>query len=230
MNPREKGVRGGVRPHARLFPELLLLRLSSYKLTMILADAEGHMFRQFRNPKNWQAKLSPEQIENALKANRLLTAGHTGEAATIFADLAQEMETSQHPRRAANLHAQAAHAYADSQNESATLIQARVALTLFIQYKMFYRVPQFYTNITQKMTRKGMTNAVNLLHHEFGKQISELPALNSPGGLKVHGSLPTACPQCGAPMRRDEVEWVDDQTVECGYCGVLVKTSSDTHS
>ena len=185
------------------------------------------MFRRFRNRQNWQAALTPEQIETAVKANHLLSAGRPSEAAPIFARLAQEMEDSQHPRRAANLHAQAAHAYADSQNGSSALTQARAALSLFIQYKMVNRAPQFYTNITKKMTQRGMTKEVDLLNHEFDKRVGELPAQVSQGRVGVHTTLPTACTQCGAPLRRDEVEWVDDQTVECGYCGALIKTSSN---
>lgn len=32
-------------------------------------------------------------------------------------------------------------------------------------------------------------------------------------------TLPRHCPSCGAPLRPDEVEWLDDVTGECGYCG-----------
>jgi hypothetical protein len=31
--------------------------------------------------------------------------------------------------------------------------------------------------------------------------------------------LPTHCPGCGAPLRPDEVEWLDDVTAECAFCG-----------
>ena len=32
-------------------------------------------------------------------------------------------------------------------------------------------------------------------------------------------ALPTHCPGCGAPVRPDEVEWLDDLTAECAFCG-----------
>ena len=32
-------------------------------------------------------------------------------------------------------------------------------------------------------------------------------------------TLPTHCPSCGAPLRPDVVEWLDEITAECGYCG-----------
>lgn len=32
-------------------------------------------------------------------------------------------------------------------------------------------------------------------------------------------ALPTHCPSCGVPLRPNEVEWLDEVTAECGYCG-----------
>jgi hypothetical protein len=37
--------------------------------------------------------------------------------------------------------------------------------------------------------------------------------------------LPTYCPSCGATVRPDEVEWLDEVTAECAYCGSLVRES-----
>ena len=31
--------------------------------------------------------------------------------------------------------------------------------------------------------------------------------------------LPAACPQCGAPVRGDEVKWTGPQSADCTYCG-----------
>lgn len=80
------------------------------------------MFRPYRNRQNWRLNFSPEQIQTALKANQFLSAGKFNEAAPLFARLAKDMQDNHHPRLAANLHAQAAHAYADSQDEQAALI------------------------------------------------------------------------------------------------------------
>jgi hypothetical protein len=35
--------------------------------------------------------------------------------------------------------------------------------------------------------------------------------------------LPVKCPGCGAPVRADEVDWVDEVTAECPYCGNMVR-------
>jgi hypothetical protein len=44
-----------------------------------------------------------------------------------------------------------------------------------------------------------------------------------PGAGKPKPVLPTNCPGCGGPIRSDEVEWVDDVTAECPYCGSAVR-------
>jgi predicted RNA-binding Zn-ribbon protein involved in translation (DUF1610 family) len=32
-------------------------------------------------------------------------------------------------------------------------------------------------------------------------------------------NLPTACPNCGGPIRRHEVKWTGQQSADCPYCG-----------
>ena len=36
-------------------------------------------------------------------------------------------------------------------------------------------------------------------------------------------ALPTLCPACSAPLRSDEVEWIDAQSAACAYCGSRVR-------
>ena len=50
---------------------------------------------------------------------------------------------------------------------------------------------------------------------------SDEPLLSSKRAL-----LPTRCPSCGAPLQQDEVEWLDEVTAECGYCGSPVREKS----
>jgi len=37
--------------------------------------------------------------------------------------------------------------------------------------------------------------------------------------------LPAKCSACGAPIRPDDVTWLDPQTAECPYCGSVLKTT-----
>jgi hypothetical protein len=167
--------------------------------------------------------LSASQIEVLARANQLVAGNNPAEAAPLFAELSHELEASR-PRRAANLHARAAHAYADAGNEQLALVQARAGLTLFIQYRMINRAPVFFANITRKFNNKGMKNAAGALQNEFGKRIGSLPS-SPPQASAKRGLLPTNCPKCGAPVHGDDATWVDDQTAECDYCGASIRTT-----
>jgi hypothetical protein len=37
--------------------------------------------------------------------------------------------------------------------------------------------------------------------------------------------LPADCPRCGAPVRSDEVEWIDVGSIVCSYCGGVILTT-----
>lgn len=181
------------------------------------------MFRRFRRATFQASTINPDQMQTLSKANQLIASGLPGQAAPLFAKVASEMETAAHPRRAANLHAQAAHAYADSQNEQAALNHSRIALNLFIQSQMANRTSVFYTNITHKFTNKGMKSAADSLIREFGSKVGSVPAraVTAPRSLR---QLPTNCPKCSAPIHKNDASWMDDQTIECDFCGSLIKS------
>jgi ATP/maltotriose-dependent transcriptional regulator MalT len=180
------------------------------------------MFRRLHNSVPQSNPLAPEMMQTLNQANRMAASGQPGQAAQLFTQVADEMEATNHPRRAANLHAQAAHAFADSHNPQAALAQARLALNLFIQNKMVQRTPVFYANISRKLTNQGMPKAAAALAQEFGERVGPMPS-PVPSAAGKRGSLPTNCSKCGAPIRADEVAWVDARTIECNYCGSLIR-------
>jgi len=167
--------------------------------------------------------LSASQIEVLAKANQLVANNDPADAAPLYAELARELDVPR-PRRAANLHARTAHAYADAGNEQLALAQARAALTMFIQYRMINRAPVFFAHITRKFNNQGMKNSASALQNEFGNRVGPLPPAAAPGPAK-RGVLPTNCPKCGAPIHSDEATWIDDQTAECDYCGASIRTT-----
>lgn len=166
--------------------------------------------------------LDPPHRQVQEQANHLVDQGKPGQAAPLFAKLA-EVESGVHPRRAANLHAQAAHAFADSRQGPAALLQARAALQLFLKLQMTDRAPHFYANITRKLKNKGLGEAADALVSEFGSRITALPAAVD-AVVQKHGILPTNCPGCGAPVHGERAKWVDSNTAECEYCGSLIRS------
>jgi hypothetical protein len=167
--------------------------------------------------------MAADQLALLIKANQLTASGKPLEAGPLFADVAEAMQRSNHPRRAANLYARAAHAFADGNNKQATLDYSRKALALLTQFKMIRRAPMFFANITRKMVDKGMNAASDALRREYGVQMPAQLVATQPANLQHRGILPISCPKCGAAVHSDSVDWVDDSTAECEYCGTLIQ-------
>jgi len=165
--------------------------------------------------------LPAERIAILVQANRLLVEGQPMETGSLFTQVAEAVKISRHPRRAANLYARAAHAFVDAAKEQAALDNARAALALLTQTRMAGRTAAFFTNITHKMNAQGMKAAVDALQREYGGEVVASPPVSLP---KSHGLLPTNCPKCGAPIHVDELNWVDENTIECEYCGAFVRS------
>ena len=141
----------------------------------------------------------------------------------------KEMLATNHPRRAANFAAQAAHAYADHQNPQLAFQHADAAMSLFLQYQMLERAPHFYNNILNKFHQHGLVQVALAFEKAYGQKIQELPSGSNPTGQATgankHGRLPAACPKCGAPLNNLEASWIDDYSIECNYCGSTVQTT-----
>jgi len=164
-------------------------------------------------------RLTP--IEQALvQARRQIRAGHYARAGMILAALAREAEALERPKIAAELHCRAAHCFIDGGAEPSGLGEARAALRVFRNLGLTERYSRFLANILRKLQARSMFSGVGMLRAEFDgvalpNMVQVAPARNL--------NLPEACTQCGAPLRSDEVEWVDAYSVECNYCGAVVQ-------
>jgi hypothetical protein len=176
------------------------------------------MFRRFRRP-GPAKQISPAELA-LIKARRFLKNGKFAQAGTILSGLAREAEYLERRRVAAELHSRAAHCFVDGGAEQTGLSEAQAALRVFTNLGMEERQERFLNNITRKLEVRGMTAAVGSLRVEFGR--AENRRAETPAPLP-NLRLPPMCPQCGGPMRSDEVEWIDRYNAECNYCGGVVQ-------
>jgi hypothetical protein len=175
------------------------------------------------DPAARESALQPSEQRRLEEANYFFENNKPAQAAPIFAKLAEVLKAAGQPKRAANLHSQAAMAFARSRNEAA-LIQARAALTLLLQYKFDQQASAFYKNLMGELTKRGMQSATEALTREFGDKVSQhLP--HDPHAAQL-SRLPSNCPNCGAPLGQSEVTWTDAGTVECGFCGTPIRPSA----
>jgi hypothetical protein len=171
-------------------------------------------FRSFR-------RSIPQPVERAmLRARRFIGIGQFGKAAALLAELAGQMDIAARPKAAAELHARAAHCYVGAGIASAALAESEMALNGFNQAGLPERAAHFQRTITQRMQAHGMQAGAEALLARFGTP----PALVPAALPNQHLFLPTACPQCGAPLHRDEIEWIDERSGECAYCGAVIET------
>jgi hypothetical protein len=163
-----------------------------------------------------QRRIIRPQMESSLsaqmnQAETLISSGQPAQAAQLYARLANEAELTHHPRRAGSFYTRAAHAWLDGQN----IAQARVCATKAVSY---------YNQL-------GMLLRAQRFQERFDLHLNSLQTENAPVSTSSQPpvqarqakTLPTACPQCGAPLRADEVEWADESTAECDFCGAMIR-------
>ncbi len=175
------------------------------------------------DPTARDSALQPSEQRRLEEANALLDNNKPAQAAPIFAKLAEVLRSAGQPKRAANLHAQAALAFAKSRNESA-LPQARTALTLLLQYQLDAQASALYNELTRELTKRGLQSAAEALKQEFGTRVPQPVRLDSQEAKLAR--LPSNCPNCGAPLRESDVHWTDANTLECGFCGTPIRPTA----
>ena len=176
------------------------------------------MFRRYRRPGS--AKQIPPSELALIKARRFLRNGKFAQAGIILSGLAREAEHLERRKVAAELHSRAAHCFVDGGAEQTGLSEAQAALRVFTNLGMEVRRERFLNNIIRKLEAHQMTAAVGALRVEFGRAERVLAETVEP---IINLRLPPTCPLCGGPMRSDEVEWVDQYSAECNYCGGVVQ-------
>ena len=161
-------------------------------------------------------------------AHRLFESGQPAEAAPLFARLAQEAEAQGRARLAANLHLQAARSLMAVGRGPEALAHASAGLNIFIRLGMIPRARRAYRTFTRELLDRGMAAEASQLEHDLQAQTGPLEVgdMEDAGAQPTwpRGRLPARCPHCGGAVRSDEVEWIDEHSAECDYCGSVVHT------
>ena len=150
-------------------------------------------------------------------ANQLFLAGSYAEAAQAFEQLAHGAE-DRFSERAPFLYLQAGRAaILDGQTETG-VTHLRRGLTLLGSQGRFRRMQMLGHRLVDELNGRGLTEEAAEI---AGLLNTNLPARSEsePAAPARKPVLPTHCPACGASLRPDEVEWLDEATAECAYCG-----------
>jgi len=149
------------------------------------------------------------------EANMAFEKGEYGRAAERYEKIARVADARGGPR-AAILHLQAGRARAFAGQASLGLRSLRRGLEILAERKQLHRLHQAGTRTISELKERGLedeaTNIEILMVTLLPDTFSAEPSAKRP-------AIPTHCPSCGAPLRSDEVDWLDDVTAECGFCG-----------
>jgi hypothetical protein len=150
------------------------------------------------------------------QANQFLTNGNYTEAASAFEQLARWSE-ARFPERTPFLYLEAGQASLLDGQIKTGIAHLRRGLTLLATQGRFPRMHLLGQRVLRELNARGLK--------EEATEIASLLAANLPQQISPEQAstkkpiLPTHCPNCGGSIRPDEVEWLDDVTAECSYCG-----------
>ncbi len=157
------------------------------------------------------------------RANELMAVGDYPGAAQAFEELARGAVTRNGPR-APLLLLQAGRMRILADQVPIGMTHLQQGLEFFAtrgQWQQFRNAGQ---RIVAELTQRGLTEQANQIEATLK---SSLPAGFVPdpgtGREKAKRFLPTNCLGCGGPLHADEVEWTDEITAECPYCGSAVR-------
>jgi hypothetical protein len=158
------------------------------------------------------------------QANQLIAAGDYQGAADAFKELAQRAE-SRFPQRAPFLYMAAGNAAILSGQAKIGVAHFKHGLTLFASQGRIHRMRNFGRRAIDELNALNLTaeadEIANLLSGNMPKEISEERPT-----VPRRPTLPTHCPSCGAAVRPNEIDWLDEVTAECDYCGSPMRGNS----
>jgi len=167
-------------------------------------------------------QVHPELV----RANELMQAGQYLQAAASFIRIA-EVVRGRHGPRAPFFFLKAGHCYilADQVDEGMTCL--RQGLGLLAGNGRWADLDRFGQVVVSHLNEKGYTAEAGEISSWLAGTLAGKPVVDASGGHKVERALlPTRCPSCGAMVVSREVDWIDDLTAECSYCGGPIRAES----
>ncbi|MBM3125232.1 MAG: hypothetical protein FJZ87_09175 [Chloroflexi bacterium] len=166
----------------------------------------------------------PNVLPMLQHANQLMLEGRHAEAMQAFEQLAHGAE-ERYSERAPFLYLEAGRAAMLAGQNHTGVAHFRRGLTLLASQGRHLRMQMLGGRTIRELRDHGLTKEAE----EIERMLSDnIPPQRAEAELLPDKKpvLPTHCPNCGGAVRPDEVEWLDDVTAECAYCGSPVRGPS----
>lgn len=145
--------------------------------------------------------------------------GEYGRAGELFEQIAGTAAARGGPR-APIFYVQAGRARILAGQTSLGMPSLKRGLELLEQRGQLPRLHQAGQRVIAELKERGLQREASEIESWLRTTLPSAPAFDEPGKRPV---LPAHCPSCGAALRPDEVEWLDDVTAECAYCGSPIR-------
>ena len=182
----------------------------------------------FRRPfvRPMRRAVRPEVHPLLTRANQLMATGNYPAAAQAFEQLAEGAHNRGLPRDA-QLFLQAGRCRLLAGQVESGMSNMKQGLSLFAQRGHLAQLQKSGGLVLADLKQRGLNAEAAEIQ---ALQQAEVPATKTPTTISgpaatqgKHRLLPTVCPTCGGPLRPNEVEWLDDATAECPYCGGVTR-------
>ena len=156
------------------------------------------------------------------EANFAFDKGEYGRAAELFEQIAQTADGRDGPR-APLFHLMAGRARILAGQTQLGMPSLKRGLEILSQRRQIPPLQKAGSRVLTELNEQGFTNEAAEIAAWLKTILPSMPSLETKEVLTKRPILPTHCPSCGAGLRPDEVEWLDDVTAECAYCGNPVR-------
>lgn len=156
------------------------------------------------------------------EANFAFDKGEYGRAGELFENLAKAADARGGPR-APIFHLQAGRARILAGQTRLGMPSLKRGLQLLAQRGLDLKYRRNVKRVLSELESRGLkaeAAEITAWLNGIAPGVTEVDTEPPPARRPV---LPTHCPSCGAAVRPDEVEWLDDVTAECGYCGSPIR-------
>lgn len=155
------------------------------------------------------------------RANQMLSAGNYVEAASAYEQLARAAEARGGPR-APFFYIQAGRSRVMAGQAASGVEQIERGLGLFAVRGQQLKASNVGMRVVNELNARNLKNEAQQVTDYLKELMPGFGERIAPSGTAAYSQrrpLPSHCPGCGAPLRPDEVEWLDDNTAACAYCG-----------
>jgi len=178
------------------------------------------MRRMFR--RQIRKTLAQEVPPVLQEANFTFDKGEYGRAAELYERIAQGADARGGPRAPLFL-LQAGRARLLAGQTALAMPSLKRGLELLGERKQFPRLQEAGQRIIAELNERGLKSEVVDIEILLKMLLPSTPPVETKEAPAKRPLLPTHCPSCGAAVKPDEVEWLDEVTAECGYCGSPVR-------